>query len=68
MEFAGSTLASGRTFRTLNIVDNASRECLAIEVDTSSGRCEGPADLGTSQRSKAMCGEVERPRSKTTDL
>jgi putative transposase len=25
--------ASGRTFRTLNIVDAASRECLPIEVD-----------------------------------
>ncbi len=35
MDFMGETLASGRTFRTLNIVDDASRECLAIEVDTS---------------------------------
>ena len=35
MDFMGDTLASGRTFRTLNIVDDASRECLAIEVDTS---------------------------------
>jgi putative transposase len=33
MDFMGDTLASGRTFRTLNIVDDASRECLAIEVD-----------------------------------
>src|SRR4029453_4839026 len=30
MDFMGDTLASGRTFRTLNIVDDASRECLAI--------------------------------------
>ena len=29
------TLASGRVFRTLNVVDDATRECLAIEVDTS---------------------------------
>jgi putative transposase len=35
MDFMGDTLANGRTFRTLNIVDDASRECLAIEVDTS---------------------------------
>lgn len=35
MDFMGDTLASGRTFRTFNIVDDASRECLAIEVDTS---------------------------------
>ncbi len=36
------TLASGRVFRTLNVVDDATRECLAIEVDTSlSGRRVG---------------------------
>lgn len=29
------TLARGRSFRTLNVVDSYSRECLAIEVDTS---------------------------------
>jgi hypothetical protein len=28
-------LSSGRRFRTLNIVDDYTRECLAIEVDTS---------------------------------
>lgn len=33
MDFMGDTLAGGRIFRTLNIVDDASRECLAIEVD-----------------------------------
>ena len=35
MDFMGDTLANGRTFRTLNIVDEFTRECLAIEVDTS---------------------------------
>jgi putative transposase len=35
MDFMGDTLANGRTFRTLNIVDQCSRECLALEVDTS---------------------------------
>ena len=29
------TLADGRSFRTLNIVDTYTRECLAIEVDSS---------------------------------
>jgi len=29
------SLADGRGFRTLNVVDDATRECLAIEVDTS---------------------------------
>ena len=35
MDFMQDVLASGRTFRTLNIVDLCTRECLAIEVDTS---------------------------------
>ncbi len=35
MDFMGDTLANGRTFRTLNLVDDCSRECLEIEVDTS---------------------------------
>ena len=37
MDFTLDTLASGRRFRTLNIVDDFTRECLAIEVDTSLG-------------------------------
>jgi len=35
MDFTADTLADGRGFRTLNIVDDFSRECLALEVDTS---------------------------------
>jgi putative transposase len=35
MGFMRDTLADGRAFRTLNIVDDVSRECLAIEVDPS---------------------------------
>jgi len=35
MDFISDTLATGRSFRTLNIVDTYTRECLAIEVDTS---------------------------------
>jgi putative transposase len=35
MDFMRDTLADGRVFRTLNIVDDFTRECLAIEVDTS---------------------------------
>lgn len=37
MDFTLDTLASGRKFRTLNVVDDFTRECLAIEVDTSLG-------------------------------
>ena len=35
MDFMSDTLGSGRVIRTLNIVDDFTRECLAIEVDTS---------------------------------
>jgi putative transposase len=35
MDFMADTLADGRAFRTLNIVDDFSRECLVIEVDRS---------------------------------
>jgi putative transposase len=35
MDFTVNTLADGRGFRTLNIVDDFARECVAIEVDRS---------------------------------
>lgn len=35
MDFMGDSLATGRTFRILNIVDDYSREAIATEVDTS---------------------------------
>lgn len=35
MDFMRDTLANGRPFRTLNIVDDCTRECPAIEVDHS---------------------------------
>ena len=35
MDFTLDTLADGRAFRTLNIVDGYTRECVAIEVDRS---------------------------------
>ena len=35
MDFMRDTLASGRTFRTFNVVDDATRECLALETDHS---------------------------------
>jgi putative transposase len=37
MDFTLDTLASGRRFRTFNVVDDFTRESLAIEVDTSIG-------------------------------
>lgn len=35
MDFVSDGLAYGRRFRCLNVVDDCTRECLAIEVDTS---------------------------------
>lgn len=35
MDFTSDSLATGRQFRTLNVVDDYTRECLAIEVDMS---------------------------------
>jgi putative transposase len=35
MDFMVDALAEGRVFRTLNVVDDFTRECLPIEVDTS---------------------------------
>jgi len=35
MDFMQDMLADGRRFRTLNILDTVTRECLRIEVDTS---------------------------------
>jgi transposase InsO family protein len=37
VDFMTDALSSGRRLRTLNIVDDYTRECLAIEVDTSLG-------------------------------
>ena len=35
MDFMQDVLVNGRRFRTLNVLDTVTRECLAIEVDTS---------------------------------
>lgn len=35
LDFVHGTLRNGRRIRTLNVVDDFTRECLAIEVDTS---------------------------------
>ena len=35
MDFVADTLAHGRTFRILTLIDEHTRECLAVETDTS---------------------------------
>jgi putative transposase len=37
LDFVHDRLSDGRTFRTLNMLDSFSRECLAMETDTSLG-------------------------------
>jgi len=37
MDFMTDAFSSGRRFRTLNVVDDYTRECVTIEVDTSIG-------------------------------
>lgn len=55
MDFLHDTLADGRKFRTLNIVDVFTRECRAIEVDTSLG---GQRVVRVLER---LCEEHEAP-------
>ncbi len=51
MDFMSDSLADGRQYRTLNIVDDATRECLAIEVDTCPGQKLG-SSIFTQQPSR----------------
>jgi putative transposase len=53
MDFMRDTLADGRPFRTLNIVDDFTRECLAIEVDRS---LPGARVVRVLDRLHARCG------------
>jgi putative transposase len=58
MDFMGDTLASGRTFRTLNIVDDASRECLAIEVDRGLSGLRVPRVLDRLALSRSLPRQI----------
>jgi putative transposase len=53
MDFVTDTLADGRGFRTLNIVDDFTRECVAIEVDRS---LPGPRVVRVLDRLQALVG------------
>lgn len=37
LDFAGDVMNAGRSFRVLSVIDGFTRECLALEVDTSMG-------------------------------
>jgi putative transposase len=61
MDFVLDALADGRVFRTLNVVDDFTRECLAIEVDTSLG---GERVARVLDR---ICEDRGRPATVVTD-
>jgi putative transposase len=60
VDFMTDALSSGRRFRTLNIVDDYTRECLAIEVDTSLG---GGRVVGVLEELKRRRGLPRQIRS-----
>ena len=61
MDFVTDSLVTGRRFRALAIVDDYSRECLALEVDTSLGGARVVAVLDRLAETRGL------PRSITVD-
>jgi putative transposase len=61
LDFMSDQLADGRVFRTLNVVDDFTRECWAIEVDTS---LSGLRVVRTLER---LVAEHGRPQALLTD-
>ena len=61
MDFMSDALQTGRKLRTLNIVDDFTRECLAIVVDTSIGGARVARELDT------IIDHRGKPSSITTD-
>ena len=61
MDFVSDGFVDGRRIRCLNIVDNFTKECLAIEVDTSR---LGKRVIGVLERLAETRG---LPRSVTVD-
>jgi len=53
MDFVSDALTDGRKFRSLNIVDDYNRECLAAEVDTS---IPGARVVRVLERLRELCG------------
>jgi len=61
LDFTSDQLADGRRFRTLNIVDDFTRECLAIEAATSL------PGFAVARALEAVAAERGYPRSIVTD-
>ena len=76
MDFMVDTLADGRGFRTLNIVDDFTRECVAIEVDRSLPGLRVVARPRAAARRRSACprrsswttGRIQRPHARHLGL
>jgi putative transposase len=73
MDFVSDALCDGRSFRTLNLVDAFTRQCLAIETDTSLGgeRVVRVLDEVMSRRGKPQVIQIDNGpefRSKVMDV
>ena len=63
LDFASDTLADGRRFRILCVIDDFSRECLALAADTS---LSGRRVVRELDRHRGKGGASPRPSSATT--
>ena len=61
MDFIHDQLAGGRRFRCLTLVDDCTRQCLALHVDTSIG------GVNVADLLDALCDSVGTPGSITCD-
>lgn len=71
MDFMSDSMVGGRKFRTLNVMDDCSREALAIEVDTSlsAKRVIRTLDRIIDQRGKPECIRTDNgPEFTSKDL
>ena len=50
IDFMADTLTDGLTFRTFNVVDDSTRECVAIEVGRRAASDTGHAERGSGHR------------------
>ena len=58
LDFVSDTLTDGGRFRVLRVVDDCTRECLALVADTSlSGRRARPRPRRCASPSAMACGQ-----------
>ena len=69
LDFMHDTLYCGKRFRTLNVVDEGTRECLAIEVDNSlpAGRVVRLLEQLKAERGAQAAARRQRPGTDISD-